>query len=581
MARVEWTRLSGDEVESVLAILICREYVTAIRIKPSVGDGGIDLRVTQDTGISVFQIKSYTGKTTATRKKHIAKSLKAAKDYAAAIKMEIAEWVLIMPENPSKEALKWFDDELTAGFAAKCSWRGLDYVDGLAAKYPDVIDYYLRDGKDRLQAVVKDFLAVAGATNTDVEPSSSIESIERIHSRLNRFDPHYRYDFSVDALGVDGKRPPVSVVPGLVGAVQVCSENTCITYKIIARFNEAVNERPIPGSMTFAAEPGSELEKQILDWVEFGVPLTDVPVQNVIWGLPGGFGGDLGDAVVTIGNAPPAPGSGTQVSVRILDGDGTIVCSLDFLTEEVSTGLRQQGLRAVAHDMTSGLVRLEMRMKIGSPPRGTINLAVEDYAGRSPADMLRCFQFLSEVKPPRRMQLFLRNGPALAPPWDIPQNLLADGQGGLWCRLCADLATIQESVIERIGFPDLSGYSQEELADSVESWNRAARILRGEPMSGTWSEVEMCLAAGQGELPPGPLQGAFVADYSVRIANSVYPVGSVTMHVATLRQDETRPPVAHDDHVDVWVVPNGDDASTIRYNGCSEGGRPAALMAPR
>jgi hypothetical protein len=214
--------------------------------------------------------------------------------------------------------------------------------------------------------------------------------------------------------------------------------------------------------------------------------------------------------------------------------------------------------------MASGLVRLEMRMVVGEPPKGTLNLAVEDYVGRSPADMLPCLQFLSDVKPPRRLQLSLRNGPALAPSWEIPQSLLPEGLGRLWYTICDSLATIQESVIERIGFPDMARYRGHEVNDAIEAWYRAAQILRGEEIKGTWSGVEMHLYPGQSELPPGPLQGMFVADHSVRIGDKVYSLGTVAMHTATLRQDETRPLTVHDDHMDMWVVPDGDDTGTIR-----------------
>jgi hypothetical protein len=155
MARVEWSRLSGDDIEAVVAILLCREHPTATRIKPSIGDAGIDVWVPGVKGPSVYQVKGYTGNIDATRRRHIKKSWTQLQKYVRVNSVALACWYLVMPENPTKEQLKWFDEELTADAKCPCIWKGLDYPEGLAAKYPEVIDYYLRDGKERLEATVR------------------------------------------------------------------------------------------------------------------------------------------------------------------------------------------------------------------------------------------------------------------------------------------------------------------------------------------------------------------------------------------------------------------------------------------
>ena len=40
MARVEWTRQSGDDVETVVGMLLCSQRPNAVRVRPSQGDGG-------------------------------------------------------------------------------------------------------------------------------------------------------------------------------------------------------------------------------------------------------------------------------------------------------------------------------------------------------------------------------------------------------------------------------------------------------------------------------------------------------------------------------------------------------------
>jgi hypothetical protein len=67
--------------------------------------------------------------------------------------LQVRTWKLVMPLDPTPENDDWFA-ELTQRAPFACVWCGLDYVDGLAAKYPDVVDYYLRDGKERLETAV-------------------------------------------------------------------------------------------------------------------------------------------------------------------------------------------------------------------------------------------------------------------------------------------------------------------------------------------------------------------------------------------------------------------------------------------
>ena len=284
MARVEWTRLSGNEIEAVLGVLLCREHPTATRVKASRGDGGIDVWVPEGDVAAVFQIKGYTGKIDSTRLRHIESSWKTLLVYIKENFITLSAWYLVTPENPTKEQLSWLR-ELTQGVAFPCVWRGLDFVDGLAAKYPEVIDYYLRDGKDRLEATVQRLLSVAGLNNPAASPASSIDSLKELHEALNQFDPHFYYDFSVETLSADGTCPPVQLTPGTVAAARVSDNKRCITYKIIPRFNEAIKERPVPGSMTLIAEPGSALQEQIEDWAKFGTPLRDVPAKDVHGGL--------------------------------------------------------------------------------------------------------------------------------------------------------------------------------------------------------------------------------------------------------------------------------------------------------
>jgi transcriptional regulator with XRE-family HTH domain len=583
MARVEWSRLSGDEVESVLAILLCREYPSATRVKPSRGDGGIDIWVPSGESAEIFQIKGYTGNISSTRRRHIESSWKRLISYTQQNSIPVSGWTLITPENPTNEQLRWLQ-EITGDAKFPCRWRGLDYVDGLASKYPEVIDYYLRDGKDRLETTIRQLLSVAGSDNQGI-PAQSIESLNDLHRALNQFDPHFRYDFSVEALDEDGVCSPAPLTPGTVAVVQWRNNERCVTYKIVARFNEATRERPVPGSMTLVAPADSLKHEQIEDWAQFGTPLKDVPAKNVHWDLPGGFGGSYEDATVNFIGSRPEPGSPNEaITLRVLEPDGATAASLDFITEEVSAGLDQRGVRHSGHDKDAGLVRYELRIRRDDATgkvAANLRITAEDATGRVPKDMLHGLRFLAAIKPPRRIQIFIRNGPPVTPPLPIEEELTPSAQSELWILMCESLSEIQNHIIERFKFPDMAKYHSADPMEDIESWHQAASLLRGEILHGTWRSIDVHLNPGQ-DTPSEPLQAIFNSDYLTRIGTRTYQLGTVAAQVASMHVDETRPPVPHEDHLDVRIVPGHDDTVTIRLtSGALPIGETTPLFVPK
>ena len=81
MARVEWTRQSGDDVEAVVAMLLCNQYPNAVRVRPSQGDGGIDVFVPGPAGFgaerAVYQVKKYSENLTSSQNRKIKRSYSA------------------------------------------------------------------------------------------------------------------------------------------------------------------------------------------------------------------------------------------------------------------------------------------------------------------------------------------------------------------------------------------------------------------------------------------------------------------------------------------------------------------------
>lgn len=58
--RIPWERISGDDVETIIAVYVCRENPDAVKVRPSRGDGGIDLlHKRDDDTYDVYQVKKF------------------------------------------------------------------------------------------------------------------------------------------------------------------------------------------------------------------------------------------------------------------------------------------------------------------------------------------------------------------------------------------------------------------------------------------------------------------------------------------------------------------------------------------
>jgi hypothetical protein len=168
------------------------------------------------------------------------------------------------------------------GHGITAGWRGLGFLEGLAGTYLALIDYYPREGKDRLQTALESITAVLRTTMRLRRPRQRHRRAHRTgRSRrprrprprgaalpLNEHDPHFSYDFSVGSAC-----PEVPDQPGLVAAVQEGDGERWVTFKVLARCAESLVERPVPLSLRITAEPGSSLCRDIEAFDRYGTPV--------------------------------------------------------------------------------------------------------------------------------------------------------------------------------------------------------------------------------------------------------------------------------------------------------------------
>jgi hypothetical protein len=112
--------------------------------------------------------------------------------------------------DPISEDEEWLR-QLNAQAPFPCDWKGQLFWDSEAAKHAQVIDYYLRDGKARLEGRVRDLQHLLAQPGTQLRAADVGGTLQDLRTAINRDDPHYRYEFSTSATA-----PTVRREPGLV-----------------------------------------------------------------------------------------------------------------------------------------------------------------------------------------------------------------------------------------------------------------------------------------------------------------------------------------------------------------------------
>jgi hypothetical protein len=93
VTRVEWTRTEPGDIEQVVSMLLCRENPSAARVRPSRGDGGIDVLApaSNGEGVAVYQVKSFSSNLTGSQKAQVERSFRRLLDYAKGRGLQLTE----------------------------------------------------------------------------------------------------------------------------------------------------------------------------------------------------------------------------------------------------------------------------------------------------------------------------------------------------------------------------------------------------------------------------------------------------------------------------------------------------------
>lgn len=534
MSRIPWSRYEGDDIEAVAAMCICRERPSARRIRPSRGDGGIDVYVPLgDNRVEVYQVKKFAENLTATQRAQILKSYNGIKDYATKRGWTIQAWHLTMPLDPTPENDEWFG-ELTSNDPFESTWKGLSVFDNWAADFRPVVDYYLEGGRDQLEREMSRFAATAsillpGVNAEDakrafnaLEPATVGDRLALLRATLNDADPHYQYDIAVGS-GPAGPSILGDGYPALVASVSNQVDEHVVTVHILARCAESQYERPITHKGTIVVDKDSDEEREWQKFLDYGrTPSRPIRIRDFISDMPGGLGGTTAEGLIRILEIDdPEAEYDRKLSVLSPDGENLGEVPIHFSAPSRNhdgTGLSTHGTDP------SGVLSVEILSKHREPGWDiTFNFTVDDVTGRSVADIAPALAFIHHFSAPNTLRIANPRVPRLKQDRQIPTTKARNNEtraAKIRHEYIQALNTIQQYADIDIKVPDLDRVSADDASELI----RIGRLLRDTSITVGWDKLTVTLHKGL-LAPDGPQ--SLLTDVSLQIAvdGTTIPLG--------------------------------------------------------
>ena len=475
---IEWTRLSGEQVEELVAILINREYEKSTRITPSRGDGGIDI-ISPDhdssNGCEIYQVKKFSSTLNSSQKRQIESSLKSLINDKRWKKINIKSWNLVTPYNPTPELYNWFKS-LTGHYEFKAHWLGLDFIEGLACKYPEVCDYVLKNRSDEFQQKAEKLLAMAGLGSAE-NYSDLQQMLPRLQSAVSALqeDPFYKFNIRMESV-----RPSASIGDDVVISkiIEPHSKNDpWVIIDVIPRCAESENLSPI--DLELQIEMNQEHLRALNRFAEYGAPIPSLPVEKGLLQAPNGIGGKLQRGIISLEqDFPDISDHQNQLRIDVIDDRNNSLAHLDVDRIDLTYG--DKGARTVLSDLFRVLT-IEICTPYDEINKRNISWRDLNVKNKPAAQIEPVIRFLSFCIESNIIRVGWRNSwKASAQETSSLKELFNNSIFRTMTRGVETwgsvLCTIQEHTATVINFPSPQDVSE----DDFERWYCAARILQGE-----------------------------------------------------------------------------------------------------
>lgn len=502
--RVRWDLLDHRTYEDMVSVLLSRMYPKAVRMDGSGGDEGQDCYWDTDTGRHVFELKSFTGRVTKSRRAQITRSL----DRAA--KLGPAHWHLVLPIDPTPGENEWFSG-LRDKYTFPLEWRGKTWLDDRIAEHPELHRYFVNGAADevleRLAELKMEELAFANGV------PDAIERLMALSVRLNEIDPYYFFSISI--------------------------AHNVVSVSIEPRYAGALTDRPIRGTINGSfpdTSQGRAALEAFKDALDFGLPfsLDAEYVESVVLDAPAGLGGTIDNPTISMTPSPQQVPMTMAATVVALDGSS--IARLPLQVTDRFSGLDGFELRVSDR---SGWFRCTVRARMSDRSLNLI-FAMQAEEGILPSELAPAMGFAANLRTPHTLTLEMLDPPGiLASGLEISSDALVSHDQHT---LIENLATLQRHSGVHFDLP------QELSADDLREIDEGTRLLRGEMISLPVSEATLSLRPN-GEEPAvvrsalessEPVAILIRSDVSVTVARHDLVLGPGAIHypAATVANSE-------------------------------------------
>lgn len=508
----------------MVAMLVCADNPLGQKFTPG-PDGGIDVFVPDGpTGRRVFQVKNFPTKFTHAELRQVKKSLAKVVKTARTEGWTITEWRLVTPRDPSPANRSQLDTVVRDHGITTWSWAGLTQLDMLAARHPDLVDYYLNSGLSRLTDQLADLTAIlrddqSARRDELLQPTDVGERIRTLQRAANN-DPHYRYHFETS------DHPPTQTdEPWLVAVAAEQHGPIWLHIKVYAKFVAAMEERPITTTLHVDTTGNPDLAQHFEQFLDYGTDLHLPPDSAVVVvDLPGNLGGEHEATEVHI-TTVAAGSSDTGVAEKLIVGArnaaGVVVAELEVQCTDRTSGIRG-GIRSVWTD-TSGLFTLELRTK-DNPGDFTAHISNQwSVDGRLPADVVAALTFMNSferggslgISPAHGPRRYTYTGPlAVDPDRDLQKTT----------RVVTAIDRVQQHCTDLLRMP------RELTSQQLKQLFEAATLVQGQTTSASWDRFSFTVHDNDTTptLSPGDrIDVAVTTPLTVDIAGTEHHLGLV------------------------------------------------------